>query len=206
MGSKLDFTTLTDLPRVVESCQVTTRDKDTLPLTEGLSRAVDLILKTDDNKRKVIIIGNGGSAAIASHQTVDLWKNGGIRAMAFNDASLLTCVGNDFGYDQLFAQPILQFADRGDLVIAVSSSGKSANIIKGVDAARKSGCAVIGFSGFQPGNTLSTLGDLNFYLKSDSYGIVEVGHLWLLHSVIDEVVANRQQKKQNSWQILKATP
>ncbi len=206
MGENFDFRTLKDLPGVVSRCEVTTREKETLTLTDGLAKAVELVLNTDDNNHKVMIIGNGGSAAIASHQAVDLWKNGGVRATAFNDASLLTCVGNDFGYEELFAQPISQFADRGDLLIAISSSGKSPNITKGVEAARKRGCTVIGFSGFQPGNPLSRLGDLNFYIKSDSYGIVEVGHLWLLHSVIDEVVLSRQHKKQNTWQILKATP
>ncbi len=83
-----------------------------------------MVLAVGKANKKVILIGNGGSAAIASHQAVDLWKNGGIRATAFNDTSLLTCVGNDFGYEHVFAKPIEQFADKGDLLIAVSNSGK----------------------------------------------------------------------------------
>ena len=95
--------------------------------------AANLAMALADQGKKVIMIGNGGSAAIASHLSTDLWKNGGIRAMAFNDTSLLTCAANDFGYSEVFAQPTLRFADPGDLLIAISSSGKSPNILNGVE-------------------------------------------------------------------------
>ena len=144
--------------------------------------------------KKVILVGNGGSAAIASHQAVDLWKNGGIRAVAFNDASLLTCIGNDYGYPFIFSKPIEMFADPGDLLIVISSSGKSVNILNSVEAGRKAGCSVIGLSGFDQGNPLSKLCDVNFYLSSHSYGIVEVGHLLLIHAFIDEVISLNRKK------------
>lgn len=186
------FNTLVKFQEIVDQCQVTGPDGTAMTLPEGLQRAVLKIQDIDRKKLSVILIGNGGSAAIASHQAVDLWKNGGIKAYAFNDASLLTCIGNDYGYDQVFAKPIEMFAKPGDLVIAVSSSGKSDNIINAVNSAKKAGCSVISFSGFAAGNPLSKLGDLNFYLGSDSYGIVEVGHLLLIHAVIDQVILEKK--------------
>ena len=103
---------------------------------------------------KVMFIGNGGSAAIASHMAIDYTKNGGIRALAFNDGAALTCLGNDLGYAQVFARQIEMHARSGDLLIAISSSGNSANILAAVEAARGRGCAVVTFSGFRPDNKL----------------------------------------------------
>ncbi len=137
------FNTLVKFQEIVDDCKVTGADGTAMTLPEGLHRAVLKIQDIDRKKLSVILIGNGGSAAIASHQAVDLWKNGGIKAFAFNDASLLTCIGNDYGYDQVFAKPIEMFAKPGDLLIAVSSSGKSQNIVKAVESAKKVGCQVI---------------------------------------------------------------
>lgn len=188
MKTNESFQTLTRFQEVLEKCVVTTSDGKTVSLAEGLQRAVGQVMDTDRKKLSVILVGNGGSAAIASHQAVDLWKNGGIRATAFNDASLLTCIANDYGYEHVFAKPIEMFAKSGDLLIAVSSSGKSENILKAVEAAKKTGCRVITLSGFAEKNPLSLTGDLNFFLPSDSYGIVEVGHLLLIHSIVDECI------------------
>jgi D-sedoheptulose 7-phosphate isomerase len=188
------FQSLKDFRTAVEGTRATDREGTEVPLIEGLGKAVQLIQEIDATGKKVVLIGNGGSAAIASHQAVDLWKNGGIRATAFNDSSLLTCIGNDFGYEHVFAKPIEMFCDTGDLVIAVSSSGKSANILNGVTSALTLGCKVIGFSGFKANNPLSAKCHLNFYLGSDSYGVVEVGHLLLLHSIIDEVIRLKASK------------
>jgi len=190
-GGNRAFSTLRNLSKIVDQTRVTLKGR-AVTLDEGLEESVQMIQEIDQKHRKVILIGNGGSAAIASHQAVDLWKNGGIRATAFNDSSLLTCIGNDYGYQDVFAKPIEMFADPGDLVIAVSSSGKSANILNGVTAAKQKRCPVIGFSGFGATNPLSEMGDVNFYLPSDSYGIVEVGHLLLIHAIIDEVIASKK--------------
>ncbi|HAM59185.1 MAG TPA: phosphoheptose isomerase, partial [Candidatus Rokubacteria bacterium] len=130
--------------------------------------------------------------AIASHQAVDYWKNGGMRAVAFNDPSLLTCVSNDFGYRHVFAKPIEMFADAGDALIAISSSGQSENILRGVEAARRARCRVITLSGFRPDNPLRRLGELNFWVPTDSYGHVEITHLAICHSVVDAIMAGRR--------------
>jgi len=163
-----------------------------LDLETAFERALDLILKTKQTQRKVIFIGNGGSAAIASHQAVDLWKNGGIRAIAFNDSSLLTCISNDYGYEHVFEKPIEMFAESGDVLIAISSSGRSENILRAVDQARAKGCSVITLSGFRPDNPLRRKGHLNFYVSSDSYGFVEISHLTVCHYLADRICAQRK--------------
>ena len=132
-----------------------------------------------------MFIGNGGSAGIASHCAIDYSKNGGIRSTAFNDGAALTCLGNDLGYENVFAKQIDLHARPGDLLMAISSSGKSMNILKAVDIARERGCAVFTFSGFSPDNPLRTFGDLNFFVDSPEYGFVEISHLALIHSLLD---------------------
>jgi len=156
-----------------------------LPYAQAVEHAVELVRIAQAEGRKVIMVGNGGSAGIASHQAVDYWKNGNVRATAFNDASLLTCIGNDLGFEQLFSAPIERFADVEDIVFAISSSGSSPNILNAAKAARKAGCRLVTFSGFAPDNTLRALGDINFHVASFSYGLVEILHLFIIHTILD---------------------
>ena len=156
-----------------------------LAYLKAIEQAVELVRTTHATGRKVIMVGNGGSAAIASHQAVDYWKNGGVRAIAFNDASLLTCIGNDLGFENLFAAPIERFADPEDIVFAISSSGASPNILNATKAARSTGCRLLTFSGFEPTNPLRAMGDINFHVGSSSYGLVEILHLYIIHSILD---------------------
>src|SRR5207247_6061407 len=120
---------------------------------------------------------------------VDYWRTGGMRAVAFNDSALLTCISSDFGYAQVFERPIEMFGDAGDVLVAVSSSGRSENIVRAARIARAKGCRVITMSGFDRENALRRLGDLNFYVASKSYGHVEVTHLSLSHCLLDTIVA-----------------
>ncbi|MBF0555801.1 MAG: SIS domain-containing protein [Nitrospirae bacterium] len=143
---------------------------------------------------KLMFIGNGGSAAICSHMATDFSKNGGIAAMAFNDASMLTCMGNDFGYEHVFAKPIELFAAKGDYLVAVSSSGQSRNILNAVAAARVKGCAVITLSGFKTDNPLRAMGDINFYVPVEHYGYVEVIHQYICHTIIDNLSVNINER------------
>ncbi len=167
--------------------------KGSLSLEDGMEVAISMIVECAKRGNKVIFIGNGGSAAIASHQSVDYWKNGGMRAIAFNDVSLLTCVGNDYGYEHVFEKPIEMFADEGDLLIAISSSGKSPNILNGVKAAKALNCPTITMSGFKPENPLRSLGDLNFYVPAPTgaYGFVEISHETLSHCFVDMIIERK---------------
>ncbi len=160
-------------------------------LFRGIEQACRLIAGAAAAGKKVMFIGNGGSAAIASHMAIDFWKNGGIKATAFNDPSLLTCLGNDYGYDQVFAKPVEMFGEAGDLLIAISSSGNSANILNGARAAKARGCRVVTLSGFGPDNKLRKEGAVNFYVPSREYGPVEVLHQFLCHYILDILLKER---------------
>jgi len=156
-----------------------------LSYEQGIEKAVEMVKEVQSSNKKIIMVGNGGSAGIASHQAVDYWKNGGVRATAFNDSSLLTCISNDFSYEEVFSVPIEKFADKGDIVFCISSSGSSKNILNAAEQAKKSGCRVVTFSGFKIDNPLRKMGDLNFYLPSLSYGYVEILHLFIIHNILD---------------------
>ena len=154
---------------------------------EALRRGVAAIRDIDAAGGKMMFVGNGGSAGIASHMAIDFLKNGNIRAIAFNDGALLTCLGNDLGYENVFARPVAMLGRPEDLLVAISSSGRSPNILKAVDAARTVGCRVLTLSGFDPDNPLRRLGDVNFYVPSREYGFVEISHTVLCHAMVDSI-------------------
>ena len=150
----------------------------------------DLLLKTQQNGNKVIIVGNGGSAAMASHVAVDLTKQAGIRTVNFNEADLITCFANDYGYENWVAKCLEFYGDEGDLAILVSSSGKSKNMVNAAIQAKKMGIEVITLTGFAKDNPLKQYGCLNFWLDSRAYNVIENTHqIWLL-MVCDLLVGN----------------
>jgi len=158
-----------------------------------LSKAIQLIDQTGANNGKIIIAGNGGSAAMASHVAVDLTKNARIRAINFNEADLITCLANDYGYEHWVSKAITFYAERNDLVILISSSGMSKNMINGAKTAREKSLPLITFSGFNGNNLLRQLGDINFYADSRSYNVVEmVHHIWLL-CMVERLIGKREE-------------
>lgn len=165
-----------------------------IPYDQALETTTEWLTEAQKNNKKIMIIGNGGSAGVASHLAVDFWKNGGVRATTFNDSSVLTCVANDYSYEEVFSIPIEQFTDEGDIAICISSSGSSVNILKGARAATAKGARVITCSGFKPDNQLRMMGDLNFYVPSFSYGFVETLHQLIIHSILDTKMYIADQK------------
>lgn len=158
---------------------------------EGLAAFYEAVAKCAAGSGKVIYIGNGGSSSIASHMAADIWKNGGVKALCFSDASLLTCLANDLGYENVYSAPAESFADKGDVFVAISSSGKSPNILKAAEAALKKGCVLVTLSGFGADNPLRKLGAINFYVPSPSYGVVETAHSAICHAVVDRVIKGK---------------
>jgi D-sedoheptulose 7-phosphate isomerase len=154
-------------------------------LNDAVLSALDTA-KTEN--KKVMIIGNGGSAGISSHLAVDFWKNGGVKATAFNDSSLLTCISNDYSYEEVFQKPVEMFAEPGDILFAISSSGRSKNILNAVKAAKEKHVTVITLSGFDTSNPLRTLGDINIYTPHHDYGVVEVSHVAIIHSLLNDYI------------------
>lgn len=139
------------------------------------------LAKVRDKDQMLFLVGNGGSAAIASHIRTDCVNACGLRAVTLHESSVMTCYANDYGYDNAFARQFQAMARRGDMLVAISSSGRSPNILNVVDTALEMGCPVLTLSGFSAANPLRMRGDLNAWLNSDDYGPVEVGHLFLLH-------------------------
>lgn len=182
----------TELGELFLKTQVTDKNNKTIDFANALEESIALIANQTSNGNKVIFIGNGGSSSIASHQAIDFFKNGGMRAICFNDSSLLTCISNDFSYQQVFEKPIEMFAEKGDVLVAISSSGKSENILRGVDAGKKNNCHIITMSGFKSDNPLRNKGEINFYVPSNSYGHVEIAHLTLCHCMVDTIVERKK--------------
>ncbi|MFH1441032.1 MAG: SIS domain-containing protein [Candidatus Omnitrophota bacterium] len=170
---------------LINSIEVTDKSGKIMDFYQGIELVCLAIRKQSGLGGKVFFIGNGGSAAIASHMAIDFWKNIGIEAFSFSDSSLLTCVSNDFGYDYVFAKPIEFFACKKDILISISSSGKSKNILKAVAAAKVKGASVITLSGFSRNNPLRFKGTCNFYVPASEYGLVEVGHQYICHYIAD---------------------
>jgi D-sedoheptulose 7-phosphate isomerase len=156
--------------------------------------AAEKIKETKQKGKKIILVGNGGSAAMASHVAVDLTKAAGCRAITFNEADLLTCFANDYGYEKWVEKALKFYADKDDLVILISSSGKSPNIINGANWAKNFGLEVITLSGFDSDNPLKKLGGINLWVDSKGYNIVEMAHhIWLV-AIVDYIVGNIEYK------------
>ena len=157
-----------------------------------LDQAAAMVWETHQSGKKIIVVGNGGSAAMASHVAVDFTKAAGMRAINFNEADLITCFANDYGYEHWVAKALEAYADPGDLVILISSSGKSLNMLNGAKKAKKMGVSVITVSGFLSDNPLKKLGDLNLWVGSSEYNIVEMTHhVWLV-AIIDYLIATKK--------------
>jgi D-sedoheptulose 7-phosphate isomerase len=184
-----------ELKQLASATRVTNARGEGIGLAQGIAWAVEQARAAHGRGNKLMVIGNGGSAAIASHLATDYTKNGGIRTLAFNDGAMLTCLANDLGYEEVFAKQIAMFAQKGDLLVAISSSGKSSNILKGAAAARDAGSQVVTFTGFDPQNPLRRAGDVNFYVAAAQYGFVEILHLTLCHAILDILMGWRPSEE-----------
>ena len=148
-------------------------------------KALNLFLKLKKNKKKILIFGNGGSAAIASHFSVDMTKIGKIRSVNFNESDLLTCFSNDYGYENWVKKCIEFYADKTDLIILISSSGESKNMINAAKFAKAKKIKLITFTGFNKSNKLKKYGNLNFWVDSKIYNHIENTHQYWLLSLTD---------------------
>lgn len=189
------------LAHAIREAKVTDRASQSLSLEAGCEWVRRSARATHDAGNKIMFVGNGGSAGIASHLAIDFSKNGGLRALAFNDPSALTCLGNDLGYENVFAKQLDFHACAGDMLVAISSSGRSRNILEAVKVARERDCKVVTYSGFTEDNDLRQTGDMNFFVRANKneYGFVEVAHLALCHAVLDLDMGWGQPKWVQAW-------
>ena len=150
-----------------------------------LDKSVDLILECKKNKGKVYLVGNGGSASIASHVSVDFAKVANLPSDTFNNANLITCFANDYGHDNWVKEAIRAYTNHNDLLILISSSGTSMNIVNAAQYCKEKKIPLITLSGFAHNNPLSQLGDVNIHINSDNYNFIEMSHHIILVSIVD---------------------
>ena len=151
-----------------------------------------IFINAKKNKKKILIFGNGGSAAIASHFSIDLTKNAKIRCTNYNEPDLITCFSNDFGYERWVEMAIKYYGDKGDILVVISSSGKSKNMIKACTAARKKKFSkIITLTGHLVNNPVKKLGDINLWVNSKAYNYIENIHQFWLLSLVDLVIGKK---------------
>jgi len=161
-------------------------------IVNKLIEVKNIFLKTSRKKGKILIFGNGGSAAIASHVSVDLTKNAKIRSVNFNESDLITCFSNDYGYERWIEKAVDFYADKNDTLVLISSSGKSKNMINACKAARRKKIKVISLTGHIKNNPLSKIADLSLWIDSKAYNFVENTHqIWLL-TICDLIIGKRE--------------
>lgn len=159
-----------------------------LTYENGIDRLVDCFTKHKQNGSQVFFIGNGGSSAVASHMTADFMKNGGMKTYSLYDNAVTTCMGNDYGYEYIFSRPMEFLVREGDLLVAISSSGNSSNIINAIEVAKEKQAFVITLTGFRSDNKARQLGDINVWVPCEKYGIVESIHNLILQQVVDMIM------------------
>ena len=164
-------------------------DSNNNEIKKKLINLKKILINTRKNKKKIIIFGNGGSASIASHFSVDLTKNAKIRCVNCNEADLITCFSNDYGYEHWIEMAINYFGDKNDVLIAISSSGKSKNIINACTAAKKKKFSkIITLTGHSIKNPIKKLGNINLWVNSKAYNKIENIHQFWLLSLVDLII------------------
>lgn len=159
---------------------------------ENVDEIIDEVKEVLENANHIFFIGNGGSAAIAVHMTADFMKNGELKTISMYDPAILTCLGNDYGYEYVFSKQIEKLAGEGDVLVAISSSGNSMNIVNAIEMAHNKGGSVIALTGFAADNVCREKADYSVYVPNDKYGIVESVHNMFLQEVVDRIVLSKK--------------
>lgn len=181
-------TKLDQLSTALSEIVATDKQHNTINVDKAFEQLETWTTTLREHHKTIYAIGNGASASMASHFAADMAKNGCLHTQVFSDLSLITAISNDMSFEQVFAEPLQRRGVAGDLLVCISSSGNSPNILAAAKVARKLKIKVITFSAMTPQNALRQLGNLNFYLPANTYGLAESGHATLLHHWIDAVV------------------
>jgi len=154
----------------------------------------EMILDARDKCKTMYFAGNGASTTIASHAALDFTNQLAIRCHAMNDPNFITCFSNDFGYEDFMERTVKLYADKEDMVVLISSSGRSQNAVNAAIRAKLMGCKVVTFTGFDKNNPLKKLGDINFWLNNRDYNVVESTHMTWLVTVCDLIASYEKDK------------
>ena len=158
--------------------------------TSLIDKSVELILDCKKNNGKVYVVGNGGSSSIASHVSVDFAKVANIPSDTFNNANLITCFANDYGHENWVKEAIKAYTNQNDILILISSSGTSQNIVNAAQYCKDNKISLITLSGFNADNPLSQLGNVNIHIPSTNYNFIEMAHHIILVSIVDIFTEN----------------
>jgi len=180
---------------LLQEMVITDKKGNSLSINDAIQKSAELFLSVKSSAKKIMIAGNGGSAAIASHLHNDLANAVKARALIFTEPSLLTCLTNDFGYQVAYQRQADLWAEERDVFIGISSSGKSENILRAAETSLAKGATVITITGFKPENPLRKLGHLNFHIPIEDYGYVEASHAVLAHLLTDFTLSLMEAKK-----------
>ena len=161
------------------------REGNELGADEGFQIWCDHTKELKRTRNRIFFIGNGASASMASHIAADLAKNAHILTEVFFDLSLMTALANDIRFEAIFSEPLSWKMQTNDMLVAISSSGNSPNIVEAVHAARTKNGRTVTLSAMSGDNTIRSLGDLNLYLPADTYGLAESCHASVLHYWVD---------------------
>lgn len=157
-----------------------------LDLDEAIAVWTSRIRKMqEETKGLMFFAGNGASATMAEHMSHDFFQNGKVNTYTCSETSHITAISNDLSYEDVFAYRIERILSDKDILVTISSSGNSPNIIKAIKTAREKGVFIVTFSGKGADNKSRQLGDVNFYVPLDTYGLVESAHAVLLHCGLD---------------------
>ncbi len=179
---------LIEIKRLLDNIEITDKNFNGYTYKEGINKAITALKNCKTQRGCLYICGNGGSAGIAQHMTADFLKNGGIRTYNMYGQSTMTCISNDLTYEYVFCKQIEMLTENRDIMIAISSSGESENIVKAIKAMREIGGEVITFTGFRKANRIRNMGDINVYVPSEHYGMVESVHNMVLQQLVDMIV------------------
>jgi D-sedoheptulose 7-phosphate isomerase len=178
---------LAEFGEAVRSLEITDANGVVGDTEAAMTDLLGLLIDLRERGGMLFVLGNGGSAAVASHAVTDFFNVGKLRATTVHDSSLITCMANDFGYEAAYGRILATLASPGDVLVAISSSGKSPNIAQAVRTMGQGGGMTITLTGFAPNNPVRSLGNYNLWLDSSDYGFVEIGHQFLLHNLADRM-------------------
>ena len=190
-GAAMELTTwqqyADQLHRILSSLACTDRCRKAIATDGALDLWRQWTLDLRGRCGTVYLIGNGASASMASHLSADLAKNAGLHTQVFSDLSLITAISNDMGYEHVFAEPLRRRGRPIDMLVAISSSGRSPNVLAATEVARDLEMTIVTLSSMSPDNPLRSRGQLNLHVAASTYGMAENCHAAVLHRWADLV-------------------
>ena len=174
-----------ELTQALENMTVTGLNGEEINREDGIVHFTENAKRIQDAKGILFFAGNGASASMAEHMSHDFFQNGGFLTMTSSETAHITAIANDLSFENIFAYKIEKALSEKDALITISSSGNSPNVVKAIQVAREKGMFIITLSGMKPNNQSRNMGDLNYYIPANTYGMVEAAHAVLLHCLLD---------------------